>query len=456
MSTCKYTPHDYQVVAERYIYEHPDAGLFLDMGLGKTVITLTAIANLMWDVNKVLIIAPKRPAFDTWPEELSKWDHLSDLKYIKVQGTPKQRKAALASSADLYIINRENVAWLAGQYTKSTWPFDCVVVDELSSFKSSKSQRFRALRKVRPAIRRFIGLTGTPMANSYMDLWAELYLIDGGKALGKTITGYRDQFFTPGRRNGAIVYDWNLRPDADAEILKRIKPVCLTMKTEDYLQLPEFIELIKNYSLSEKTKKLYESMEKDLFLEIDKNCIDAVNAAALTSKLLQISSGAIYTEDKKTVQVHAEKLEMLDSILEETEGENVIVFYNFQHEQQRLKQRYPDAVDVKEPGAIANWKAGKIPMLLAHPASAGHGLNLQSGGRVNIWFGLTTSLELYQQAIKRLHRQGQTKPVLNYVLLASGTYEETVYHKILKNKEKKQDALIEALKARLKEVQHAR
>lgn len=446
-----YRPYDYQKKAAQHIYEHDGAGLFLDMGLGKTVITLTALKALSWDIGRVLIIAPKRPAIDTWPEELEKWDHLKDLTYAVAVGNAKTREEAVKKDAYVTIINRENLVWLVNR--QKDWPYDCVVVDELSSFKSSKAQRFRALKKVRPMIKRLIGLTGTPMAHSYMDLWAECYLLDEGKALGRTITGYRDLYFNPGRRNGAIVYDWVLKQNAEDEILKRIKPFCLTMKSEDYLELPEFIELVKTCSPSEKAKAWYKRMEKDCFMQIDGANVDAVNAAALTTKLLQISSGAVYDDAGEVKTLHEEKLEFLDSVLEEAEGENVIVFYSFRHERDRLLKRYDTAVDIKEPGALKEWKKGNIKMLLAHPASAGHGLNLQTGGHINIWYGLPMSLELYQQSIKRLHRQGQTKPVLNYVILTKGTYEETVYYKILKPKEMRQNALIEALKERLKEYE---
>lgn len=443
-----YKPHPYQQKAENFIYEHTEAGLFLDMGLGKTVITLTALENLSWDIEKVLIIAPKRPAEDTWPEELEKWKHLKGLTYSLVLGDAQTRLRALNSPAYIYITNRENTAWIIDQYKNRRWPFDCLVIDELSSFKSPKAQRFRALKKVRPFIQRVIGLTGTPAGNGYLDLWAECYLLDRGKALGKTVTGYRDRYFTPGARNGHIVYEWILKDGAKDEILEKLKAFCVSMKTEDYLDLPERQDIPRSYKLSGKAMKKYKDLEKEKFLEVQGKDIDAVNAAALMTKLLQISSGAVYDDSGEPVFVHDDKLEALDALLEEAEGENVLVFYAFKHERDRLKERYPFAKDVKEPGAVKEWKAGKLKMLLAHPASAGHGLNLQSGGAVSIWFGLTMSLELYQQAVKRLHRQGQTKPVRNYVLLAKGTYEEIVYYRILQEKEKAQSIIMEALKQR--------
>ena len=447
----KYKPHPYQEYAEQFIVDHDGAGLFLDMGLGKTVTTLSAIRQLRWDIDRVLVIAPKRPAIDTWPEELKKWEHLSDLDYAVAVGSAAQRDAALKQRAFITIINRENVKWLVDRYGKKRWPFDCVVIDELSSFKSSKSQRFRALKRIRPFVKRVIGLTGTPAANGYMDLWAEAYLLDGGQALGRTLTGYRDRYFTPGRRNGMVIYDWNLRPGAREQIHKRLEPISVSMKAEDYLDLPEMRSIEKTVSLSDAALKKYRQMERDLLLEVDGETIDAVNAAALTTKLLQISSGAAYDEDGRVVRIHDEKLEALDELVEAAGDENLLVFYAYRHELDRIRERYPEAVDIREKDAIRRWKAGKIKMLLAHPASAGHGLNLQSGGHIAVWYSLTTSLELYQQACKRLHRQGQAKPVINYILLSRGTYDEVVYRSILQSKEKEQNAVLTALKARLRE-----
>ena len=418
--------------------------------IGKTVTTLTAIRDLDWDIGRVLVIAPKRPALDTWPEELEKWDHLKGMSYAVAVGSATERERAIRKKAFITIINRENVAWLVDRFrVRDRWPYDCVVIDELSSFKNSKSKRFRALKKMRPYIRRVIGLTGTPAANGYMDLWAEAYILDGGRALGKTLTGYRDQYFTPGRRNGMVIYDWDLRPGAKEKILQRLDPISVSMKAETYLQLPPFQTITKKVALSAKAWTYYQRMERDLLLSIDGQTIDAVNAAALTTKLLQLSSGAVYTDTGEPVVLHEEKMEALDQIIEEAPEENVLVFYGYRHERERLLERYPQAVDIREPGAIAAWKAGKIPILLAHPASAGHGLNLQSGGRVSVWYTLPTSLELYQQACKRLHRQGQEKPVLNYVLLGKDTYDETVFFQILQKKEREQNAILKALKARL-------
>lgn len=447
-----YKPYNYQKYAEDFLLEHEEAGLFLDMGLGKTVVTLTALSKLSWDIERVLIIAPKRPAIDTWPEELGKWDHLKDMDWALCVGTPAERSAALQKQAFITIINRENVVWLVNRYKKLHWPFDCIVIDELSSFKSSKSQRFRALRKIRPYVRRVIGLTGTPAGNGYLDLWAECYLLDQGKALGPTMTGYKDRYFTPGRRNGMVVYDWKLKDGAKDKILNALAPMCISMKTEDYLQLPDRLDIIRKFELSAKSRAAYDRMATDCLLSVDEETIDAVNAAALTVKLLQISSGEVYDDTGTPVWLHDEKLEALDQLLEEADGENVLIFYGFRHERDRLMKKYPDAVDIKEPGAIQAWKEGKIKMLLAHPASAGHGLNLQSGGSISIWFGLPMSLELYQQAVKRLHRQGQQNVVRNYILLARDTFEEEVYYRILMSKESRQNAILELLKAKIKEA----
>lgn len=448
-----YRPWPYQTYAKEFLLDHEEAGLFLDMGLGKTVTTLTALQELAWDWEHVLIIAPKRPAIDTWPDELEKWDHLREWgpSYEVAVGSIIERRKAVDSKADITIINRENVQWLV-DYVGKQWPYDCVVIDELSSFKSSKAKRFRALKKVRPKIRRIIGLTGTPLGNGFMDLWAEIYLLDEGKALGRTITGYRDRWFTPGRRNGQIVYEWNLRKGADEEILEKIKPFCVTMKTEDYINLPQLTTIERGFTLSAKARAAYDQMERDRLLEISDTEIDAVNAAALMTKLLQISTGQIYDEDGQVQNIHQEKLDAFEELVEELEGENLLVFYQYRHEKARLLETFYEAVDITDTEAISRWKKGEIKMLLAHPQSAGHGLNLQSGGAVSVWYSLPMSLELYQQAVKRLHRQGQTKPVRNIVLLAKGTAEETVWREILTKKVKRQDAVIDALKARIKEV----
>ena len=453
----KFEPYAYQERAIRKIENETSAGLFLDMGLGKTVITLTAIKDLIEDfaVWRVLVTAPPRVAADTWTREFRKWDHLQGLRVSTVIGTPKQRAAALEKDADVYIISRDCLAWLVDYYQqkRNGWPFDMLVIDELSGFKNSQTKRFRAIRKTLPCTKRVVGLTGTPSPNGLIDLWAQIYLLDRGERLGRTLGFYREKYFRPGKRNGFVVYQWEPVRGAQEAIEDKLRDLCLSMSAEDYLQLPDFRTVIYPVKLSEKVLRKYRKMERELLIDVDGQTVDAVNAAALTTKLLQISSGAIYDENGDVAVLHEDKLDALDEIVESASGENVIVFYAYRHELERLKKRYPEAVDVKDKDAISRWKKGEISMLLAHPASAGHGLNLQSGGHISIWYGLTTNLEYYQQANKRLHRQGQTRPVVNYVLLSRGTYDETVYHKIIMSKEQEQESVIAALRARIKEVQ---
>jgi len=422
--------------------------------IGKTISTLTAVDELLFlgDVNKVLVIAPLRVAEDTWSTEVQKWDHLKNLKISKVLGTPKQRIKAIETKADIYVTNRENVDWLVKQYFYE-WPFDMCVIDELSSFKSSKAKRFRSLRKVRPYFKRIVGLTGTPAPNSLIDLWPQLYLLDGGKRLGKTISGYRDQYFKAGNRNQYVVYNWNLKEDAEDVIHKKIGDICISMMSKDYLDLPERIDNLIEINLPEAAACKYKKLEKDLVLEIGEDDITAANAAVLTNKLLQMSNGAIYSEDKQVVEIHEEKLKALLEIIEAANGRSVLVFYSYKHdfnrimnflEMNKLKgKKLEDSEDIK------SWNNGEIPILLVHPASAGHGLNLQYGGNIIVWFGLTWSLELYQQANARLYRQGQTKTVIVHHLICNGTVDEDVM-KALGNKEINQNMLLEAVKARIK------
>jgi SNF2 family DNA or RNA helicase len=423
------------------------------MGMGKTVSTLTAIDELLFlgDVNKVLIIAPLRVAEDTWSTEVEKWDHLKHLKVAKVLGTPKQRVNAILSRADIYVTNRENVDWLVKQYFNK-WPFDMCVIDELSSFKSSKAKRFRSLRKVRPYFKRIVGLTGTPAPNSLIDLWPQMYLLDGGKRLGRTIGSYRQQYFTPGNRNQFVVYNWNLKEGAAEAIENKISDICVSMKAKDYLDLPERIDNTIEIKLHEDVLKKYKELEKDLVLELGKDDITAANAAVLTNKLLQMANGAIYSENKSVVEIHWEKLKALLEIIEAANGKPVLVFYSFKHDFNRivefLSSKKIKAVGLKDSKDIKKWNEGKIPVLLVHPASAGHGLNLQYGGNIITWFGLTWSLELYQQANARLHRQGQREIVVINHLVAKGTVDEDVM-KSLGNKEVNQNLLLEAVKARI-------
>ena len=419
----------YQKYCIDKMIECPELGLILDMGMGKSIISLTAIEELMYDyfsIRKVLIIAPLRPALETWPTEILKWNHTKHMTFSVVIGSKEKRLAALAKDADLYIINRENVQWLV-EYYKKKWPFDMVVIDELSSFKSNKAQRFRALKKVRPYIKRIAGLTGTPSPNGLLDLWPEMYLLDEGKALGRTLTGYRDQYFLPDKRNAQTIFSWKPKPDAEEAIYKKLENLCISMKTADYLQLPERLDIRHEIETSEDT-------------------------AILVNKLLQVAGGAAYNENGEVKILHDEKLNTLDSLIEEANGQPILLFYAYKHERDRIMERHPEAVDVKDRSAVKEWNAGNIPILLAHPASAGHGLNLQFGGHIVIWYGLPCSLELYQQANKRVHRMGQKETVLIHHLLMKGTADTWVLDQVLAPKTERQDALLDALKARIREV----
>lgn len=449
----RYTPHAYQDFATRHIMDHPYSALLLEMGLGKTVATLTAVNQLMYEefeVHKVLVIAPKRVAEDTWINEAAKWDHLKHLRLSLVLGSERQRKEALRAKADIYVINRENVAWLVGLY-QSAFPFDMVVIDELSSFKSPKSIRFRALRMVRPKVQRVVGLTGTPAPNSLIDLWAQLYLIDQGERLGKTVTSYRQKYFTPGRTNGHVVFDYKLRGGGEEAIYERISDICVSMRTKDYLQLPECIHNTVTVKMSDTERTKYEQFERDQILALEESeDITAVNAAALSNKLQQYANGAIYDEDRNVHEVHTAKLEALEEIIESANGKSILLFYNYKHDLERIEKKFRvlKPVRLNNSEDIAAWNRGEIQLYLAHPASAGHGLNLQQGGDYIVWFGPTWSLELYQQANARLHRQGRTRPVIITHIVTEGTIDRDII-KALNGKESKQDALMEAVKARI-------
>lgn len=451
----RYTPYQYQQYSEQFILDHAACGLFLDMGLGKTAITLSACEKLLRDyfsVSKPLVIAPLLPAKETWPAELQKWDHLQGLTYSLIIGSEQERLAALKRDTDFYIINRENVVWLVDYY-KNKWPFDLVVIDELSSFKSSKSQRFKALRKVRKYINRFIGLTGTPAPNGLMDLWAQVYLLDEGQRLGRTLTSYREEYFVPGRRGpNGVIYDWRLKEGAEERIYSKISDLCISMKTEDFVDLPEQLIVSQEVILDDTAKAMYKQLEKDMLLPFKDGDVDAATAAILTNKLLQMAGGAVYDENGKTQIVHDKKLEALDRLIEEANGQPVLVFYNYKHELERIKAKYPEAVHVKEDGSVTKWNTGSIPILLANPASAGHGLNLQFGGHIIIWYSPTWNLEFYEQANKRLHRRGQKETVLIHNLIAKGTMDERVINIALKGKKECQDDLLNAIKARIQEV----
>lgn len=449
----RFQPHEYQRYAIQRILEQPACALFLDMGLGKTVITLTAIVELMhnrFDVARVLVIAPKKVAEETWATEAQKWDHTRHLRVVKVLGSERQRITALNTPADVYVTNRENVEWLVSHCGKE-WPFDMVVIDELSSFKSSKARRFRALRRVRPLIRRIVGLTGTPAPNGLIDLWPQVYLLDQGERLGKTITGYRDRYFKPGRRSGHIVYEWLPKPDAEERIYELLSDLCVSMRAEDWLQLPERTDVEVPVRLTGKTWDVYEQLERDLLLPLESEVVTADTAAVLTNKLLQLANGAVYDAKRGVHEIHTAKLDAMEDLVEQANGRPLLVFYAFQHDRDRLQKRFPQARSMDEPGIVERWNRREVPILLAHPASAGHGLNLQAGGNHVVWFGLTWSLELYQQANARLHRQGQTERVIVHHLVAKGTVDVDVMRR-LTGKAATQADLIEALKARIDRV----
>lgn len=448
--------HGYQKTAVNHIIKNPYSSLLLDMGLGKTVSTLTAINRLInysFEVVKVLVIAPLRVAENTWGDECEKWEHLKDLKISKVLGSEKKRNEALAVNADIYIINRENVAWLVAThgYLFRNRFFDMVVIDELSSFKSSKSTRWKALKSVRPFISRVVGLTGTPAPNGYIDLWAQMYLIDMGERLGKFITRYRETYFSSIGR-GDIVFRYDLREGSQNKINSLISDICISMKAEDYLQLPKRLDYFEKVDLG-KFKKSYDKFERDCVLELfadDSETITAASAAALSNKLLQFSGGAVYDEERNAHLIHSKKLEALEDIVEAANGEPILLFYAFKHEERRIIEHFKGLKVVKLDGTdtIEAWNKGEIDIAIAHPASVGHGLNLQHGGNIIVWYGLTWSLELYQQANARLHRQGQTKPVKIYHLISKLTIDEEVIVS-LRKKDKTQESLMQAVKARI-------
>ena len=445
-----FSPHDYQAYAIDYIKTHPIAAVLLDMGLGKTVISLTAIADLLFDsfeAHRVLVIAPLRVARDTWPTEIEKWEHLQHLTYSVVVGTPKERRAALMAGADITIINRENLQWLIED---SGFPFDydMVVIDELSSFKNHQSKRFQALMKVRPKVKRVIGLTGTPSSNGLMDLWAEFKLLDMGQRLGRFISQYRNNYFLPDKRNGQIIYSYKPMPYAEDAIYRKISDVTISMKSTDHLKMPELISSKYEVRLSEEERIRYEELKSQLVLQLPEGEVTAANAASLTGKLVQLANGAIYSDDGDTVEFHNRKLDALEDIIEASNGKPLLVAYWFRHDLERIKQRF-DVREIKSSKDITDWNSGKIPVAVIHPASAGHGLNLQAGGSTLIWFGLTWSLELYQQTNARLWRQGQTAgTVVIQHIITKGTIDERIL-KALSMKELTQNSLIDAVKANL-------
>lgn len=451
----EFKPHDYQKYATEFIESHPIAAVILQMGLGKTVCTLTAIEHLIYDtfeVSKVLIVAPLRVAKVTWSDEIDKWDHLSHLTYSVAVGSEKERLSALKKKADLYMINRENLQWLI---EKSGLPFDydMVVLDELSSFKSWQSKRFRAFMKVRPKVQRVVGLTGTPSSNGLMDLFAEFKCLDMGERLGRFITQYRNAFFIPDRMNGQVVYSYKLRPFAEEEIYRRIGDITISMKALDHLKMPELIENRYPVYMDDGEKQQYESMKKNLILPyLENEAITAANAAALSGKLCQMANGAVYSDEGSVAHIHDRKLDALEDIIEAAQGP-ILLCYWFKHDLERITRKLDELkveyARISSDGSIRMWNEGKFQVGLIHPASAGHGLNLQAGGNHIVWFGLTWSLELLEQTNARLWRQGQrAETVVVQYLVTAGTIDERILDAISK-KEKDQNALIDAVKAEL-------
>ena len=451
----KFIPHDYQRYAIEYIKSHKTAAVLLDMGLGKTVITLTALNDLLFDsfaIRKVLVIAPLRVARDTWPQEIEKWDHLRDLRISVAVGAEEERLRAFRRDADIYVINRENVQWLVEE-SGVRFNFDTLVVDELSSFKNHNTKRFRALMRMRPRISRVVGLTGTPSGNGLMDLWAEFRLLDMGQRLGRFIGQYRQRWFQPDKRNGQVIYSYKPLPGAERRIYDRISDITISMKSTDYLTMPELISSEYAVELSGAERERYEEMKRDLILQLPNGEVTAANAAALTGKLSQMANGAIYTDAGETVSIHNRKLDALEDIIEAAGGKPLLVAYWFKHDLSRIEERLHQLhipfsrLDSGE--SIRRWNRGEFPVALIHPASAGHGLNLQSGGSALVWFGLTWSLELYQQTNARLWRQGQTSDtVVIRHIIARGTIDERIL-KALTEKDRTQAALIDAVKAAL-------
>ena len=445
----RYVAHNYQNYAKDFILAHKVSALFLDCGLGKTITTLTAINELMYDsfeISKVLIIAPLRVAQSTWKDEIEKWDHLNLLRYSIVVGDEKERLKALKQNSDIYIINRENVDWLV---TKSgiDFNFDMLVIDELSSFKSHTSKRFRSLLKIRPYFERVVGLTGTPSSNGLMDLWAEFRVLDLGERLGRYITHYRNEYFLPDKRNGAVIFSYKPQPNAEERIYRRLADMTISMKSTEYLKMPELILNELEINLDEEDQMKYKKFKKEMVMTIQEKEIDAINAASLSNKLIQLANGSIYDEDKKFYEVHNKKLDKLEEIIESANGKPVLVAYWFKADKERIEKRFK-VRKIKTADDIKQWNMGMINLALIHPASAGHGLNLQSGGFTLVWFSLTWSLELYQQTNARLYRQGQKDTVVIHHLITKNTIDEDIM-KSLKRKDKTQEALMRAVKARI-------
>ena len=452
----RYSPHEYQRYATEYIQTHPVAAVLLDMGLGKTSITLTALNNLLFDsfeVRRILVIAPLRVARNTWGAEIEKWDHLNSLHYSVAVGTETERLSALRKQADIYLINRENVQWLISE-SGIPFDFDMVVIDELSSFKNHQTKRFKALMKVRSKVKRIVGLTGTPSSNGLMDLWAEFRLLDMGERLGRFIGQYRTSYFRPDKQNGQVVFSYKPLPGAEKQIYSRISDITISMKSTDHLRMPELINSRYTVYLSERENSRYADLKEELVLQLPDGEVTAANAASLSGKLSQMANGAVYTDAGETVAVHERKLDALEDIIEAANGKPVLVAYWFRHDMERITERLQKLkipyARLDTDGSIRKWNAGEIPVALIHPASAGHGLNLQGGGNTLVWFGLTWSLELYQQTVARLWRQGQeSETVVVQHIITKDTIDERIM-KALSEKDTTQAALIDAVKADLK------
>lgn len=450
----EFEAHDYQQYAIDYIESHPIAAVLLDMGLGKTAITLTALHNLLFDyfeISRVLVIAPLRVARNTWPQEIEKWDHLKDIRYSVAVGTEKERLDAFRKNADIYIINRENVQWMAANVP---FEFDAIVVDELSSFKNWNSKRFKSLMQIRPRAKRIIGLTGTPSGNGLMDLFAEFKVLDMGQRLGRFITKYRQEYFRPDRTNGQVVYSYKLLPGAEKRIYDKISDITISMKASDHLKMPELINSEYRVYMEEHEQAVYDEMCEDLTTQLDNGEVTAANAGVLSGKLCQMANGAVYTDAGDVEYIHNQKLDALEDIIESMNGRALLVVYWYKHDldriEERLRTKKVDFARLDTDASIARWNRSEIPVALIHPASAGHGLNLQSGGSTLCWFGITWSLELYQQTVARLYRQGQaSQTVVVQHIITDGTIDERIM-KALQYKDRTQSALIDAVKANLK------
>lgn len=452
----KFEPKRHQEIAIQFLRDHNRCCLFLDMGLGKTVTALTVAKELLDDffIDKVLVIAPKRVAEDTWSREADKWDHLHDLRISKVLGSAKQRQDALSKGADIYVINRENTQWLV-EYLNGEWPFDLVIIDELSSFKSAQSKRFRMLRRVIRGSKCVWGLTGTPASNGYMDLWAELFLVDNGERLGRTITKYRMDFFYAGAHKGHIVYEYKLKPGAKKLIDNKLSDICLSMSKEDWIQLPPILFNNVTVRMSPSERKVYDKFEREKVLPILENAVVSLDnmesavvgdtAAVLSGKLLQMANGSVYDDKEGVFHLHDRKLDALEEIVDVSNGQPVLVFYSYKHDLDRIRERFKEAVLLKGSEDIDRWNNGEIQMLLCHPASAGYGINLQQGSHIIVWFGLPYSLEQYQQSNARLHRQGQEESVIVHHIVCEDTLDERVLD-ALHRKDATQRSLLEALK----------